>query len=168
MGGSCLNKDPFILKAVLRKRSLSLRMVYAAAEVNRSIPKHIADLVMEFSKSRKKVVIADVAFNRDTDDIRLTLTFGIAGYLRSGGFEVELTDPFVQIPDITIDHDIYESSIDSEILILLTDQSEYKALDLERLRSIMPGTPLVIDNRGPISRDHAVDLCFEYHGYGRL
>ena len=168
VGGSCLNKDPFILRADLRKKSLSLRMVDAAAEVNRSIPKHIADLVMQFSNGRKKVVVAGVAFKGDTDDIRFTPTFEIAKNLRSRGFEVEFTDPFVNISDITIDHDIYESSTNSEILLLLTDHTEYKALDMERLRSIMAGTPLIIDTRGLISRDHAVDLGFEYHGYGRL
>ncbi len=168
VGGSCLNKDPFILKADLRKRSLNLRMVDAASDVNRSIPGHIADLVKQFSRGRKKVVIAGVAFKGDTDDIRFTTAFEIAGDLRSKGFEVSLSDPFVNIPDVRINHNLYESSFGSEILVLLTDHGEYKVLDLEKLRSIMADMPLIIDTRGIISREHAIDLGFEYHGYGRL
>ena len=168
VGGSCLNKDPFILKADLRKKSLSLRMVDAAAEVNRSIPKHIADLVSQFSDDRKKAVIAGVAFKGDTDDIRFTPTFEIAENLRSRGFEVEFTDPFVNIPNVKINHDIYESSTGKEVLVLLTDHTEYKELELRRLKSIMGSRPLIIDTRGIVSRDHAIDLGFEYHGYGRL
>ena len=168
VGGSCLNKDPFILRADLRKRSLTLRMVDAAAEVNRSIPKHIADLVSQFSGDRKKVVIAGVAFKGDTDDIRFTPTFEVAENLKSRRFEVEFTDPFVNIPNVKINHDIYESSTGKEVLVLLTDHSEYQELDLGRLRSIMANTPLIIDTRGIILRDHAIDLGFKYHGYGRL
>ena len=168
VGGSCLNKDPFILRADLRKRSLTLRMVDAAAEVNRSIPKHIADLVWQFSCDRKKVVIAGVAFKGDTDDVRFTPTFEVGENLKSRRFEVEFTDPFVSIPNVKINHDIYESSTGKEVLVLLTDHSEYKELDLGRLRSIMANTPLIIDTRGIISRNHAIDLSFEYHGYGRL
>ena len=168
VGGSCLNKDPFILKADLRKKSLSLRMVDAAADVNRLIPKHIADLVTQFSHGRGKVVIAGVAFKGDTDDTRFTPTFEIADNLSSKGFEVKFTDPFVNNPNVTINHDLYKSSIDSEILLLLTDHTEYRELDLMRLKSTMRGRPLIIDTRGLISRNHAVDLGFEYHGYGRL
>lgn len=168
VGGSCLNKDPFILRADLRKKSLNLKMVDAAAEVNRSIPKHIADLVSQFSDGRKKMVIAGVAFKGDTDDDRFTLTFEVAENLKSRGFEVEFTDPFVDIPNVKINHDVYESSTDKEVLVLLTDHTEYKELDLGRLRSIMANTPLIIDTRGIISRDHAINLGFEYHGYGRL
>lgn len=168
VGGSCLNKDPFILKADLRKKSLNLRMVDAAADVNRSIPKHIVDLVCQFSDRRKKVVIAGVAFKGDTDDIRFTPTFDIAGNLISLGFEVKLTDPYVKISDVMINQDIYESATGSEVLILLTDHEEYKKIDLKRLRSIMAHFPLIIDCRGIISRDQALEIGFEYHGYGRL
>ena len=168
VGGSCLNKDPFILKADLRKKSLNLRMVDAASEVNRSIPKHIADMVTQFADGRRRVVVAGVAFKGDTDDTRFTPAFEIADILRSRGVEVIFTDPFVNIHNLTINHDMYESSLGSEILILLTDHSEYGKLDLKRLKSMMGRRPLIIDTRGIISRDHAIDLGFQYHGYGRL
>lgn len=168
VGGSCLNKDPFILKADLRKKSLNIRMVDAAADVNRSIPKHIADIVTQFSAGRRKVVIAGVAFKNDTDDTRYTPTFEIADILRSRGYEINLTDPFVNATNVTINHDIYESSIDSEILILLTDHTRYKELDLRKLKTIMGSRPLIMDARGIIRGDHAINMGFEYHGYGRL
>lgn len=168
VGGSCLNKDPFILKADIRKRSLDLRMVNAASEVNRSIPKHIADLVMQFSNGRKKVVIAGVAFKGDTDDTRFTPTFEIVDILSSKEYQVKLSDPFVELPNTTINHDLYESLKDNDILLLLTDHSKYKDLDLLRLKSVMNDDPLIIDTRGIISRDEAESLSLEYHGYGRL
>lgn len=168
VGGSCLNKDPFILKADIRKRSLDLRMVDAASEVNRSIPEHIADLVMQFSNGRKKVVIAGVAFKGDTDDTRFTPTFEIVDILSSKEYQVKLSDPFVELPNTTINHDLYESLKDNDILLLLTDHSKYKDLDLLRLKSVMNDDPLIIDTRGIISRDEAESLSLEYHGYGRL
>lgn len=168
VGGSCLNKDPFILKAYLKKKSLSLKMVNASAEVNRSIPMHITELVKEFSGGRRKIVIAGVAFKGDTNDIRFTPTMEIMDTLKLNNFEVTLSDPFVEIPGIEIKHDIYESSIDADIFILLTDHTQYKTIDMKKLRSKMGNRPLIVDTRGLISRAEANALGFEYHGYGRL
>ena len=38
VGGSCLNKDPYILRAEMRKRNTKLQMVEAAREINDNIP----------------------------------------------------------------------------------------------------------------------------------
>ncbi|MDS0256811.1 nucleotide sugar dehydrogenase [Thermoplasmatales archaeon AK] len=168
VGGSCLNKDPFILRADLRRKSLNLRMVDAAADVNRSIPRHIADLVIRFSKERRKVVIAGVAFKGDTDDARFTPAFEIAGMLENRGYQVRLSDPFVDVPNTVVNHNLYEASSGCDIMLLLADHSEYRRIDLRKLRSAMNNDPLIIDSRGIILRDQATALGFEYHGYGRL
>lgn len=168
VGGSCLNKDPFILKAYMKKKSLSLKLVNASSEVNKSIPVHIADLVIEFSGGRKNAVIAGVAFKGDTNDIRFTPTMEIMDKLKLNNFKVRLSDPFTAIPGVEIEHDIYEASINKDIFILLTDHTEYKSIDLKQLKSNMNKQPLIIDTRGLISREDANSLGFEYHGYGRL
>lgn len=168
VGGSCLNKDPFILKAHLRKLDLVLHMVDAATSVNRSIPAHISELVDQFGKGRKKVTIAGVAFKGDTDDTRFTPTFEIKSELERHGFNVVLTDPYVLTASFEIYKDLYEASLKSEVLLLLTDHSEYRKIDLNILKTKMADKPLIIDTRGLISRESAMRMGFEYHGYGRL
>lgn len=168
VGGSCLNKDPFILKADLKKKTLNLRMVDAAADVNMSIPSHIAKLVIEFSNGRKNVMVAGVAFKGDTDDTRFTPTFEIADILRNRGFDIVLSDPNVHVEGLQIINNLYNSKVRFDILLVLTDHSEYKEMDLNKLKTQMGKRPLIIDTRGIISREIAINLGFEYHGYGRI
>lgn len=168
VGGSCLNKDPFILKAHLRKLDLTLQMVNAATSVNRSIPVHIAEIVSKFANGRKKVTIAGVAFKGDTDDTRYAPSLEIQSALESMGFKVILSDPYVSRDPFVILKDLYYASEGSDILLLLTDHSEYMDIRLETLKSKMSEKPLIIDTRGLISRENAKKFGFEYHGYGRL
>lgn len=168
VGGSCLNKDPFILNSHLKKMNLELQMVRAASTVNKSIPNHITEIVKNFAKGRKIVTIAGVAFKGDTDDTRFTPTFEIKSILENLGFKVILSDPNVYQTTLDIKKDPYEASRRSDIFLLLTDHSDYREIDLRLLKSIMAEKPLIVDTRGIISREMAVNLGFEYHGYGRL
>jgi len=165
VGGSCLNKDPFILRGVLRKLDLELRMVRSAEEINTGMPHHVADLVLKYRRSGT-VTILGVAFKGETDDTRFTPSFQIRDDLVRKGFNVRMTDPYVKGNGIT--SDLYAACTSSSIIVLVTDHDEYKRIDLHKLRSIMNDNPLIIDTRGIIDRYSAIKNGFEYHGLGRL
>ena len=77
-----------------------------------------------------------------------------------------MADPFVTGKDIY--RDPYTASEGSGILLVVTDHSDYRKIDLARLKNIMTENPLIIDTRGMIDRDTAYKHGFEYHGLGRL
>ena len=168
VGGSCLNKDPFILRAHLRKNSLNLRMVESANAVNSGMPEHVSSIVDEFAAGRKRIVIAGVSFKGDTDDTRFTPSYLIEQHLVRDGYDVVLSDPFVRVDNEKIVKDLYQAAEGQELMVLLTDHSEYKNIQLELLRKVMAPRPLIVDTRGLISRKEAIDAGFEYHGLGRL
>lgn len=168
VGGSCLNKDPFILRAHLRKKSQTLRMVEAARSVNNGMPEHIADLVHEYAKGRTRIVLAGVAFKGDTDDTRFTPSIPIEEYLLGKGYSVILSDPFAKMNNREIIKDPYEAAQGSDAIVLLTDHTTYMSMDLDRLKDCMSLNPLIIDTRGIIDRRDAIKVGFEYHGLGRL
>ncbi len=165
VGGSCLNKDPFILRGVLKLSGLDLNMVNSAQEVNSFMPIHIAEIVKLF-RSNGNVTLLGVAFKGDTDDTRYTPTFKIRNELVKAGFQVKLSDPLAEGHDII--KDMYEACMGVDSIVLLTDHSEYKKIDLERLRKVTASDPLFIDARGIVDRREAVNHGFEYHGLGRL
>jgi len=168
VGGSCLNKDPFILRAHMARNGLKLKMVEAAHEVNGSMPAHVASIVKQFAGDRRNVLIAGVAFKGDTDDTRFSPAFTIMSLLKSSGFNVSLTDPFVLLEDLNISNDLIAAAKGKDIILLLTDHSEYRKIDLAKLKAAMNPNPLIIDTRGLISKKDAVNMGFEYHGLGRL
>lgn len=168
VGGSCLNKDPFILRAHLKKESMHLKMVEAANTVNGGMPDHVVSLVDEFAEGRKKIIIAGVSFKGDTDDTRFTPSFAIAESLSGMGYDVIMSDPFVKVGRTKIVNDLYRAAFGCELLLLLTDHTMYKKLDLERLKEVMSHKSLIIDTRGVIGKDEAIAAGFQYHGLGRL
>lgn len=165
VGGSCLNKDPFILRGIMRTSGLELEMVRSASTINTMIPNHVADLVSRY-RSSGSVTMLGVAFKSDTDDTRFTPSFTIMDDLTRKGFSVRMADPFVTGKDIY--RDPYSASEGSDILLVVTDHSDYRKIDLARLKNIMTENPLIIDTRGMIDRDTAYKHGFEYHGLGRL
>jgi nucleotide sugar dehydrogenase len=167
VGGSCLNKDPFILKSNLEKHGLKLKMVDAAKEVNYSMPVHVYDMVKTFRSDAKSIVIAGVAFKADTDDTRFAPSLTIKNLLESSGSDVILSDPFVNSISGVI-KDIHEAAKGADVLIILTDHKHYKTIDLKMIKSAMNANPLIIDTRALIERDEAQRHGFEYRGLGRL
>ena len=165
VGGSCLNKDPFILRGIMRTSGLELEMVRSSSTINTMIPNHVADLVSRY-RSSGLVTILGVAFKGDTDDIRFTPSFTIRDDLISKGFSVRMVDPFVTGKNIY--RDLYIASKGSKILLVVTDHSDYRKIGLAKLRNVMTENPLIIDTRGIIDRETALKHGFEYHGLGRL
>jgi UDP-N-acetyl-D-mannosaminuronic acid dehydrogenase len=165
VGGSCLNKDPFILRGVIRKSGMEMQMLKSADAVNSSMPGHVIDLVLKYRKSGE-VTLLGVAFKGDTDDTRFSPATTIRDGLTRVGFGVKMTDPFVIGESIV--SDLYEACTKSDVTVLLTDHSEYRSINLSKMKSVMGPGPLIIDTRGMISRDEAVRIGFEYHGIGRL
>lgn len=165
VGGSCLNKDPFILRGVIRRFGMDMQMIKSAETINSTMPIHVVEIVTKFRETGN-VTLLGVAFKGDTDDTRYTSAFKIRDILVEKKFKVTLTDPFVHGNDIQ--KDLYEASLDSNIVVLLSDHSQYRKIDLKRLQSIMAPNPMIIDSRGLIIREDAVRSGFEYHGLGRL
>ena len=165
VGGSCLNKDPFILRGILRNTGLELEMVRSAQQVNSLMPIHVAELVSRF-RSNGTVAILGVAFKGDTDDTRFAPSYAVKSELSKKNFKVRLTDAFVSGDGIF--KDLYESCNGANVAVILTDHTEYRNIDLTRLKGLMDDNPLIIDGRGFIDRSRATEEGFEYHGLGRL
>lgn len=165
VGGSCLNKDPFILRGVLRQSGMDLEMVKSAKEVNSRMPIHVVDIVTKYRKTGT-VTLLGIAFKGDTDDTRFTPAYEIRDGLIHHNFKVKLSDPFVV--GNNIHKDPYEASKGANIIVLLTDHSNYRRIDLRELKTLMEPNPVIIDARGLISREDALKNGFEYHGVGRL
>ncbi len=167
VGGSCLNKDPFILKSDLAKKGLSLKMVDAAQEVNCNMPAHVCEMVKELKRNANTIAIAGVAFKRDTDDIRFAPSLTLKHLLEINGATVKLSDPFVTCVNGIIG-DVYKAVEATDVLIIVTDHKQYINIDLKRIKSAMNVNPLIIDTRALIQRDEVKRLGFEYRGLGRL
>lgn len=166
VGGSCLNKDPFILKTEMNKSNLQLKMVNCSEEINNYMPLHVAELVKKYLLPGSMITILGVAFKGDTNDTRFTPCYTIENNLSGSGYNIRLSDPFVKGEKIISNP--YNAVRKSDTIVLLTDHSLYKNLDLYKIKGLMNNKPIIIDCRGLIDRQKAESVGFEYHGVGRL
>ena len=90
VGGSCLNKDPYLLLSLV-KDSAILPVVRSSRVTNESMPQIFANFISNHldPKHNQIVSILGVSFKGGTDDVRCTVTTTIADLLGSNWFSVE-------------------------------------------------------------------------------
>jgi UDPglucose 6-dehydrogenase len=116
--------------------------------------------------------VLGLAFKPNTDDLRESPAIEIIHLLQSEGARVKAYDPAANeaaratLPGVQLCGDAYEVAEGADALILTTEWSEFRRLDLERVRRSMR-YPLLVDARNMYDPDEMRLCSFEYHAIGR-
>lgn len=121
----------------------------------------------------KTVTILGVTFKPNTDDMRDAPSLTIVPALVGGGAKVRVVDPQGRhegealLPGVDWQEDPYAAAKGADLLVLLTEWNEFRALDLSRVSGEM-ATPRMADLRNIYSAQDAADAGFEaYVSVGR-
>jgi len=124
----------------------------------------------------KTISVLGIAFKPRTDDIREAPALKIINALLTEGASVRLYDPEAmpnaqrELPEepgrVTYCRTAYEAAAGSHCLLVLTEWSEFKELDLDRLQELME-VPVIVDGRNIYSASLARKAGFEYYSMGR-
>ena len=174
VGGSCLTKDPIILSKTAEKQGVKTKLIPIARDINETMPEEVIRIVDKNIKSKdSKITILGIAFKGDTDDIRGSPTEIIYKGLKSKFHNIECYDNFIKeenikskFQGIKLNKNLYEACKNTDCILILTDHSEFKHIDLEKLNKIVR-TPIIIDTRHIIDPYEALRLGFIYDGIGR-
>jgi len=150
VGGHCIAVDPwFIVDSAPR----DARLIRVAREVNDSKPHVVMEKVYEAVRMTEnpKVACLGLAFKPDIDDLRESPSLQIAEELAAGTLdELLVVEPNIRtLPVCLADKknvrlvSVEEAMRDANIILLLVDHKEFKAMD----RSLLSGKT-VIDTRG--------------------
>jgi len=150
VGGHCIAVDPwFIVDSAPR----DARLIRVAREVNDSKPHVVMEKVYEAVRMTEnpKVACLGLAFKPDIDDLRESPSLRIAERLVAGMLdELLVVEPNIHtLPACLADKknvhlvSVEEAMRDANIILLLVDHKEFKAVD----RSLLNGKT-VIDTRG--------------------
>jgi UDPglucose 6-dehydrogenase len=173
-GGSCFPKDTRALAAIGREFSSPMRIVDAVIEVNEQqrlsmVPK-IEILAGELQG--KRIAVLGLAFKPETDDMREAPSVEIIRELIHRGATVSAYDPVAGqeaqkiLPDIEFAEDEYVAAAGADVLVFMTEWNQFRALDMERIRSLMR-VPRIADLRNIYEPVDMRNLGFEYIGVGR-
>ncbi|MBF9031296.1 nucleotide sugar dehydrogenase [Rhodobacterales bacterium HKCCE3408] len=175
-GGSCFPKDTSALARIGQEFASPQNIVETVIRVNEGVKSRMISKLRELcddSFNGKTVAVLGVTFKPNTDDMRDAPSLTIVPALVGGGARVRVVDPQGRregetlLPGVEWLDDPYAAAQDADLVVILTEWNEFRALDLSRMRKSMR-TPRLADLRNIYSRDDATNAGFEsYTAVGR-
>ena len=174
-GGSCFPKDTLALMETARAAGAPLSIIEAVATANDTRKRAMATRVaaaLGGDVKGKTVGILGVTFKPNTDDMRDAPALTIIPALQEAGAKVRAHDPEgmvvarAHMPDVLWCDGPYHAAEGSDALVILTEWDAYRALDLDRIASLMRGAVLV-DLRNVYRPEEAEAAGLTYLGIGR-
>ena len=175
-GGSCLPKDSLALTKMGRNYEAPQTIVETVIQVNNQIKHHMVEKILKFfdkDLNKKIIAIFGITFKPNTDDIREAPSLTILPALNDKGATIRVVDPEglrygQKALPFAIWHDNpYTAAKSSDLIVLLTEWNEFRALDLKKLASNMRSANL-LDLRNIYSKDEVLNSGFtRYEAVGR-
>ena len=175
-GGSCFPKDTKALARIGQEHAAPMQIVETVIKVNEEVKRRMIDKLLDLaggSFNGKTVAVLGVTFKPNTDDMRDAPALTIVPALVGGGAKVRICDPQGKregealLPGAAWIDDPYTAAESADLVVILTEWNEFRALDLQRLASSM-ATPCMADLRNIYSPEDVTDAGFTaYDSIGR-
>jgi len=175
-GGSCFPKDTSALARIGQEHAVPQTIVEAVIRVNDAVKLRMIEKLRDLcddSFNGKTVAVLGVTFKPNTDDMRDAPSLTIIPALVGGGAKVRVVDPQGRregetlLPNVSWHDDPYEAVQGADLLVILTEWNEFRALDLTRLAQNMAHSRMA-DLRNIYSAEDSRDAGFTaYVGVGR-
>ncbi len=145
-GGSCFPKDTAALARIGQEHASPMQITETVIRVNEGIKSRMVEKLRDLcdgSFNGRKVAIMGVTFKPNTDDMRDAPSLTIVPALVGGGAQVNVVDPEGRregeglLPGVTWHDDPYGAVEGADLVVMLTEWNEFRALDLPRMAASM-------------------------------
>jgi len=174
-GGSCFPKDVSALIRTAREAKSPVSIIEQVERVNHERKLAMAvriEAAAGGSVRDKTIAVLGVTFKPNTDDMRDAPSLVIVPMLQERGATVRACDPQGRqqaeplLPGVIWCEGAQEAARDADVLVILTEWNEFRALDLEAVKATMAGNA-VVDLRNVLDPEAALELGLSYQGLGR-
>jgi UDPglucose 6-dehydrogenase len=175
-GGSCFPKDTKALARIGQDHAVPMQIVETVIKVNDEIKRRMIDKIEDLCDGNfrdKTIVVLGVTFKPNTDDMRDAPSLTIVPALVGAGAKVRVVDPEGRregealLPGVVWPDNPYGAANGADLVVILTEWNEFRALDLTRLARRM-ATPRMADLRNIYDPAEARAAGFtHYVGVGR-
>jgi UDPglucose 6-dehydrogenase len=155
-GGGCLPKDIRAFRATAAEKGVEslVNLLTTEDTINLGRRTRIITLAREVigDLSGKRIAVLGAAFKPNSDDIRDSPSLAISGRLADEGAVVSVHDPVAMAnaarvrPDLRYADSVHDAAEGADLVLHLTEWSDYRAIDPQALRSIV-ASPILIDGR---------------------
>lgn len=174
-GGSCFPKDTLALVKTAQQHESPVRIVETVVSINDRRKKQMAERIIEASGGSlagKTVGVLGVTFKPNTDDMRDSPSLEIVPALIAAGARVKAYDPAGMneakhlLPGVEWQTGAYAAIEDADVVAILTEWNEFRALQLAKMKAAMK-TPVLVDLRNIYKPAEMAAAGFYYYSVGR-
>ncbi len=175
-GGSCFPKDTLALVRTATDAGSPVRLIETTVAVNDARKKAMAGRVQKALGGEdlkgKTVALLGLTFKPNTDDMRDAPSLDIAPALIAAGATVQAFDPegmeeaARMLDGVVFKDGPYEAVADADVVVILTEWDQFRALDLDRIKMLVR-QPVMVDLRNVYRPDDMKARGFRYLSIGR-
>jgi len=173
-GGFCFPKDLDAFIHISEKIGYDFSILKAVRKVNEGQKAiFLKKIEKELWIIKDKIIgVLGLAFKPNTDDMRFAPSIDIINFLTQSGARIKAYDPHAMekamgfLKGVDFCKDPYETARNSDALLILTEWSEFKAMELKRIKKLLKN-PLIIDGRNIFDPAKMRKLGFKYISIGR-
>jgi len=174
-GGSCFPKDTIALVRTARDAGSPVELVETTVKINDERKRAMARKVVRVLNGDvkgKTVGVLGLTFKPNTDDMRDAPSLAIIPALQDKGAKVQAFDPEghearQMLRDVDFKDDPYAVAEGADVLVIITEWDQFRALDLDRIKLLM-NKPVLIDLRNIYKPADVRARGFTYSSVGRL
>lgn len=160
VGGHCIAVDPWF---IVEQAPEEAQLIHLSRQINDGTPYKVVQIVEELVKGvdHPQIALFGLAFKGNIDDMRESPALVVAKALRQKGYALKLYDPHIheQMPDKV---DSAEEALSgSDLMVVLTDHSQFAELDYSRLHGLMRNHT-ILDTRHVLNRESIEKAGFTY------
>ncbi|WP_367159724.1 UDP-glucose/GDP-mannose dehydrogenase family protein [Kozakia baliensis] len=175
-GGSCFPKDTLALVAIAQDAGAPTKLIETTVAINDARKVKMAERVVAACGgdiSGKTVGVLGLTFKPETDDMREASSIPILTSLAKSGAVIQAFDPAGMenakslLPaGVTYCHDALNAATNADVLLVLTEWNEFRALSPAKLKELMRGDAIV-DLRNIYDPAAMRAVGFRYSSVGR-
>jgi UDPglucose 6-dehydrogenase len=173
-GGSCFPKDTLALVRTATDAGSPVRLIETTVKVNDDRKKAMAQKVSVAAEDLKgkTVGVLGLTFKPNTDDMRDAPSLDIVPALQAMGAKVQAFDPEglhearQLLRDVDFKDDPYAVAAGADVLVIITEWDQFRALDLDRVKLLM-NAPVLVDLRNIYKPADVRAHGFKYASIGR-
>lgn len=154
VGGHCIAVDPWFIVDAAPEVS---HLIQTARKINDAQPDYVVEIVETVTQDLEspKIALLGLAYKPDVDDLRESPSVEVMKRLIARGYQLNVHDSHVrrEVEGIAVESDLAKALTGADMMLILTDHSEYRDLDPDS--SVLTGLArkIVVDTRSCL--DHA-------------
>lgn len=174
-GGSCFPKDARALVKTAQDHESPLRLIEATVSVNDLRKRSMARRVIaacDGSVRGKTIAILGLTYKPNTDDMRDAPSIVVIQALQDAGATIRAYDPKGMekaadcLTGVSFAAGPYDAATGAHAVVIMTEWESFRALNLDRLKSVM-ADPLLVDLRNVYRRNQVAKSGLRYISIGR-